>query len=69
MNSKLNLLLYAFAVFAVFMILTWILKLASEKIPVENGIWGVYKSSDFLLGLVVAGIVTFSHVQKRKLKK
>ncbi|NLI71521.1 MAG: hypothetical protein GX361_02165 [Bacteroidales bacterium] len=69
MNSKLNLLLYAFAVFAVFMILTWILKSVGGKLPVENGIWGVYKDSDFLLGVVVAGIVTLSHVQKRKLRK
>lgn len=69
MKSKFNLVIYAFSAFVVFMVLTWILKLAGGKLPVEDGIWGVYKESDFLLGVVVSAIVTLSHVQKRKLKK
>lgn len=69
MKSKLNLVLYAAAAFVVFMALTWVLKLAGGKLPVEDGILGVYRDSDFLLGIVVALIVTLSHVQKRKLRK
>lgn len=68
MNSKLKLVIYAASAFVVFMILTWILRLASGKLPVEDGMWGVFKDSDFFLGLVVAGVTTLSHVQKRKLK-
>ena len=54
MKSKLHVVIYAGSVFAVFMILTWILKLAGGKLPIEDGVWGVYKDSDFLLGVVVA---------------
>ncbi len=68
MNSKLKLLIYAASAFVVFMLLTWILRLASGKLPMEDGMWGIYKDSDFLLGVVVAGVITLSHVQKRKLK-
>lgn len=68
MKSKLNLTIYAVAVFVVFMILTWILRLIAGKLPMEDAVWGIYKNADFLLGLVVAGIVTLSHIQKRRLK-
>lgn len=69
MNSKFHLVFYAVAVFAVYLVLTWVLRLAAGKLPIEDGILGVYKDSDFVLGLVVTGFVTLSHVQKRKLKK
>ncbi|MFV0391537.1 MAG: hypothetical protein ACK5KP_06625 [Paludibacteraceae bacterium] len=68
MKLKLNLIIYAVAVFVVFMVLTWILRLVAGKLPIEDAVWGVYKNSDFLIGLVVAGIVTLSHIQKRRLK-
>lgn len=68
MKSKSNLLLYASAAFVVFMIITWALRMATDKLPIEDGLWGVYKKSDFFLGIVVAGIITLSHYQKRKLK-
>ncbi|NLO70502.1 MAG: hypothetical protein GX102_06090 [Porphyromonadaceae bacterium] len=68
MKSKSNLIIYAAAVFVVFMVITWILRLLTDKLPIEDGIWGVYKNSDFFLGIVVAGIITLSHYQKRKLK-
>ncbi len=69
MNSKLKLVIYAASAFVVFMLLTWILRLAAGKLPIEDAMWGVYKDSDFLLGIVVAGVITLSHVQKRKLRK
>ncbi len=68
MNSKLKLVIYAISAFLVFMLLTWILRLMAGKLPLEDGLWGVYKDSDLLLGLVVAAMITFSHYQKRKLK-
>lgn len=68
MNSKLKLVIYAISAFLVIMLLTWILRLMTGKLPLEDGLWGVYKDSDLLPGLVVAAMITFSHYQKRKLK-
>ena len=68
MNSTIKLIIYALSTFLVFLLLTWILRLMAGKLPIENGILGVFKNSDLLLGLVVAVAVTFSHIQKRKLK-
>ncbi|HRG02538.1 MAG: hypothetical protein QMB37_00260 [Paludibacteraceae bacterium] len=68
MNSTIKLIIYAISTFLVFLLLTWILRLMAGKLPIENGILGVFKNSDLLLGLVVAVAVTFSHIQKRKLK-
>ena len=68
MNSKLKLLIYAISAFLVFMLLTWVLRLVAGKLPIEDGLWGVFKNSDLILGLVVAVVITFSHYQKRKLK-
>ena len=68
MNSRLKLIIYAISTFLVFLLLTCILSLMAGKLPIENGILGVFKNSDLLLGLVVAVAVTFSHIQKRKLK-
>lgn len=68
MNSKLKLVIYAISVFLVFMLLTWVLRLVAGKLPVENGFLGVFGNSDFLIGVVVAAVVTLSHYQKRKLK-
>ena len=68
MNSTIKLIIYAISTFLVFLLLTWFLRLMAGKLPIENGILGVFKNSDLLLGLVVAVAVTFSHIQKRKLK-
>ena len=68
MNSTIKLIIYAISTFLVFLLLTWILRLMAGKLPIEDGILGVFKNSDLLLGLVVAVAVTFSHIQKRKLK-
>ena len=68
MNSTIKLIIYAISTFLVFLLLTWILRLMAGKLPIENGILGVFKNSDLLLGLVVAVAVNFSHIQKRKLK-
>ena len=68
MNSRLKFIIYAISTFLVFLLLTWILRLMAGKLPIEDGILGVFKNSDLLLGLVVAVAVTFSHIQKRKLK-
>ena len=68
MNSTIKLIIYAISTFLVFLLLTWILRLMAGKLPIEKGILGVFKNSDLLIGLVVAVAVTFSHIQKRKLK-
>ncbi len=69
MNSKLSLLIYAVGAFLVFMLLTWVLKMAGGKLPVEDGFLGVFRKQDFIIGAVVAIVLTFSRIQKRKLMK
>ncbi len=69
MKSKPHIVIYAFSAFVVFLLISWLLRLAGGKLPVENGVWGVFKESDFLLALIVSVMITFSHIQKRKLKK
>lgn len=68
MNAKLKLAAYAIVVFIVYMVLVWALRSFSGKLPIEDGFWGIYKDSDFLLGLAVTFFVTLSHHKRRKLK-
>ncbi len=71
MRSKFYLIFSAVAVFALYLVLIWVLRLATGKLPVEDGILDVYRDHDFVLAFVVAGFVTFAlaQIQKRKLKK
>ncbi|MGB4538618.1 MAG: alpha/beta hydrolase [Prolixibacteraceae bacterium] len=66
MKSKLFLVFSAVAVFALYLVLIWVLRLLTGKLPVEDGLLGVFRDHDFVLAFVVAGFVTFSLVQKRK---
>lgn len=68
MNAKLKLLMYAISIFVVFLLLTWVLRLVSNNIPDETVLFGIYSSSDLLLGGVIAVALTFSHYNKMKLR-
>ena len=68
MKSKLFLVFSAVAVFALYLVLIWVLRLLTGKLPVEDGLLGVFRDHDFVLAFVVASFVTFSLVQKRKIQ-
>ncbi|NDV45867.1 hypothetical protein D0T49_02225 [Paludibacter sp. 221] len=68
MNPKLKIVLYGVGVFAVYIILVVILRLISGKYPENPEIFGIFATNDIWLGLIVAIVLTFSHVQRRKLK-
>jgi hypothetical protein len=69
MKSKFGLVLYGVSAFIVFSILTWLLKLTTHKLPVVDGLFGVFSNNDLLIGAAVALVLVFSHAQKMKLKK
>ena len=68
MSPKLKPVLYGLSVFAVYLILTYILRLAFNRMPTDAEILGLYSTNDLLLGVVVTVALTISHERKKKLK-
>ena len=68
MNPKLKIVLYGFGVFAVYIVFLIVLRLISGRTPEDAEIFGLFSKSDFLLGLLVAVVLTFSNVRKKRLK-
>jgi hypothetical protein len=62
-------LLFGAGAFVVFTVIAVILKFATGQLPQEDAIFGIFTQTDFLLGLVVAIVVTFSHERRKNLKK
>lgn len=69
MQPKFKPVLYGIGVFAVYALLTYILRLVSGRMPENPEILGVFTTNDLLLGLVVALVLTISNERKKKLKK
>ena len=69
MHPKLKPVIYGIGVFIVYALLTYILRLVSNRFPENADIFGLFTSNDLLLGLVVAIVLTFSNERKKKLKK
>jgi len=69
MQPKFKPVLYGIGVFAVYALLTYILRLISGRVPETPEILGVFTTNDLLLGLVVALVLTISNERKKKLKK
>lgn len=67
MNSKLKIVLYGFGVFAVYIVFLIVLRLVSGNAPEDAEIFGMFSRNDFLLGLIVAVVLTFSYVRKKKM--
>lgn len=67
-NKYLRIFLYGLGVFVVFITIALILKSATNQVPTENEIFGLFTKTDLLLGLAVAFAVTFSHEKKKSLK-
>jgi len=68
MNAKIKILLYGLGVFAVYLVLVVILRYFSGKYPENAVVFGIFAANDFLLGLIVAVVLTFSHERKKRLK-
>lgn len=68
MPTKFKPVLYGLGVFAVYILLTYILRLVTNRMPIDAEFLGVFTTNDLLLGLVVSIILTFSHERKKKLK-
>lgn len=66
--SKLQPVLYGLSVFAVFIILSVILKLIAHRESTDAIYFGILSNKDLLLGLLVAVVLTFTHEHKKKLK-
>lgn len=65
---KIQPILYGIGVFVVFTTLVTILKLITHRIPTDAEYFGLFTKKDFLLGALVAVVLTFSHERKKKLK-
>jgi len=68
MPSFIKVILFVVGVFAVFLIISIGLKLVSTPIP-DGGIINMVSENDLLIGLVVSVVVTFTHIQRKKLSK
>ena len=67
-SPKLRPILYGFGVFAVFTILSVVLKIITHRVYTDAQYLGIFSNKDLLLGLVVALVLTFTHERKKKLK-
>ena len=60
---------YGLGVFAVFLVLTFILRYVTHRMPGNPDLLGIFTTNDLLLGVVVAIALTFSHERKKKINK
>jgi len=67
-HPKVEPLLCGIIVFAIFYILTLVLKLITQQFPTVLSFETLFPKKDLLLGLGVAAVLTFTHQRKKKLK-
>ncbi|HLP05082.1 MAG TPA: hypothetical protein VK152_06610 [Paludibacter sp.] len=63
-HPRLKPVLYGLSIFVVFIVLTFILRVATHH--TQPGFCGMFTYRDLLLGALVAGILTFTHERKKK---
>lgn len=59
---------YGIGVFSLFSVIAFILKLSTNYKPVGNEVFGYFTTTDLMLGVVVAFVVTVAHIRKTRLK-
>lgn len=64
-----DVLLYGLGVFAVYAILTYVLRVFLSRTTTDAEYFGIYSSNDLLIGVLVAIVLTFSHFSKKKMMK
>ena len=67
-NKYFRLFLYGLSVFLVFITIAIVLKRATNQVPIENEIFGLFTKTDLLLGFAVSVAVTLTHEKKKRLK-
>ena len=68
MSPKFKPVIYGIGVFAIYALLTYVLRLVTNRMPLNAEFLGVFTTNDLLLGLVVAIILTVSHERKKRFK-
>lgn len=68
MNPKLKPVLYGLGVFAVYAILTYVLRVFFDRTSTDAEFFGIYSKNDLLIGVLVAVVLTFSHERKKNIK-
>lgn len=68
MHPRLKPIVYGLGVFAVYAVLTYILRFAFNRTPNDADILGIYSTNDLLIGVVVAIVLTFTHERKKRIK-
>lgn len=63
-----EILIYGLGVFAVYAILTYVLRVLFNRAAVDAELFGVYSKNDLLVGVLVAVVLTFSHQRKKNIK-
>ena len=69
MSTKLKeVLIYGLGVFAVYAILTYLLRVFFNRAAVDAEFFGIYSKNDLFVGVLVAVVLTFSHQRKKNIK-
>jgi len=68
MSTGVKNILFGLSAFIIFMLISLVLKLVSNRIPENADYFGLFTSSDILIGLMVAILVTFTHIRRKNLK-
>jgi len=63
-----EILVYGLGVFAVYAILTYVLRVMFNRVADDADLFGVYSQNDLLVGVLVAVVLTFSHQRKKNIK-
>lgn len=66
LQSRLKSLRYAMGVFVVFIIFTLILRFLTKGVPDKINWAQLFTEKELLMGLIIAVMVTFMHIQKMK---
>ena len=68
MQPIIKTVLYGLSVFAIYAIFVLVLRQVTNHVPAEGDYFGLFSTKDILLGLLLAVVLTFTHVRKQKLK-
>ena len=69
MHPVLKTFLYGLSVFIIYTIVVLILRQVINHTPTDYEYFGLFSKKDFLLGLFLAVVLTFTHEKKKKLKE
>lgn len=68
MQPIIKTVLYGLSVFAIYAIFVLVLRQVTNHVPTQDDYLGLFSIKDILLGLLLAVVLTFTHIRKQKLK-